>query len=179
MFQLVSGAGEPGAHRFLRYAQQSGDLLLAVALVVVQQHRQAVPPVQRHRRVEQLPVLGLLEHQRVLIVGDVLRLVPRGAEHVLAAVDRDANEPILHMGVAFERLVLSVQLYQHVLGHIVGVVPAAQIAVCHPEHRVHIPLRQRGELFVRHRGSPFVEVKGLSSIIHLRSKKRFKKAEKM
>ena len=63
MFQLVSGAGEPGAHRFLRYAQQSGDLPLAVALVVVQQHRQAVPPVQRHHRVEQLPVLGLLERQ--------------------------------------------------------------------------------------------------------------------
>lgn len=83
------------------------------------------------------------------------------------------------MGVAFERLILFVQLYQHVLGHIVGIVPAAQIAVRHPEHRVHIPFRQRGELFVRHRGSPFVEVKGLSSIIHLRSKKRFKKAEKM
>ena len=63
MFQLVSGAGEPGAYRFLRYAQQSGDLPLAVALVVVQQHRQAVPPVQRHHRVEQLPVLGLLERQ--------------------------------------------------------------------------------------------------------------------
>ena len=63
MFQLVSGAGEPGAHRFLWYAQQSGDLPLAVALVVVQQHRQAVPPVQRHHRVEQLPVLGLLERQ--------------------------------------------------------------------------------------------------------------------
>ena len=63
MFQFLSGAGEPGAHRFLRYAQQPGDLPLAVALVVVQQHRQAVPPVQRHHRVEQFPVLGLLERQ--------------------------------------------------------------------------------------------------------------------
>ena len=78
------------------------------------------------------------------------RSVPRGAEYIFAPIDRNADQPVLHVGVIFKRLVRFVKLYQHVLGHVVGIGAGAQIAVRYPKHRVHIPLRQRGKLLFCH-----------------------------
>ena len=155
--------GYPGGQRFntpaelrkrpdglLRDGQHPGDLLLGIALVVIQQYRHAIALIQRHHRVEQLPALRGLEGQGAFVVHDVLHPVPRRTEDVLAPVDGHPDEPALEMLVALKRGVGLIELYQYVLGHVVGVRFAAQVAVSHPEYGIHIPFRRQGKLLICH-----------------------------
>ena len=47
-----------------------------------------------------------------------------------------------------------VELQQHILGHIVSVLPAAGIAVGHAKDRVHPLLRGQGKAFIGHSYAP-------------------------